>query len=402
MKKDHEQEEKQLQELQHNEADSYWKKIKRYKVAIFLTLAVIGIALSVTIGVQATSTNTFCASCHMMTPQALTWEASSHSSIKCKDCHINPGLQGTIDAKIGGLYELYHMVTDSYGTPIRMHYEIPNENCTQCHNMNNRDVSPSGDLIVDHFIHDEKEISCVTCHDGVAHGKVSELRITYRSDFERWDENLAAYYMNPENPYSNPQMDKCMDCHELRNAPLTCETCHTTGMVPDDHKDANFLNKQHGRLAAEDLASCHTCHSNMSDHPIKEFQDKKQYTQFLNPDRNGTQMTVRQYAQTNTFCIDCHSQAPESHGRPTFFINHGGLVEDNRDGCLTCHANERASTSPVTSVTCASCHSGGHPTEWQRRHPTPIAPNQRIDLTCLECHVEQTCTSCHVDAKREQ
>ncbi|MCT8137712.1 NapC/NirT family cytochrome c [Anaerobacillus sp. CMMVII] len=398
MDKDQEQERKQREELQGD--DKYRQSLKRIKVATIALIIVIGLALSVNIGVNATSTNSFCSSCHMMTPQALTWEASSHSSIDCKDCHIKSGIEGKIEAKIGGLYELYHMVTDSYGTPIRMKELIPNENCQKCHNMGTRDVSASGDIIVDHLIHDEKEVFCVTCHAGVAHGKVSENRVTYRTDFDLWDEDLANHFMT-DTKYVKPQMEKCMDCHELKQAPLTCETCHTTGMLPTDHKEKDFVTKQHGSLAEKDLLSCDSCHSYMSEKKIKELQEQKSYTKFLTTDPVDKSMTVQQYAKQNTFCSDCHSERPESHKSATYFLNHGKRVSENEQQCLTCHENDRYTQNTISNITCASCHPSGHNPNWEQRHPTPLSATQKFERTCLSCHVEETCTSCHVDANRK-
>ncbi|OIJ22344.1 hypothetical protein BKP45_06815 [Anaerobacillus alkalidiazotrophicus] len=403
MKNDHDQEEKQLQELGAESSDAYRKKLKIIKVATFFFIGLVGLALSVTIGVQATSTNTFCASCHMMQPQVLTWEASSHSSVNCKDCHIKPGLEGTVEAKIGGLWELYHTITDTYVAPIRMPSLIPDESCTKCHNMENRKVTSSGDIISEHGIHADKEVKCVTCHAGVAHGKVSERRVTFKSDFEHWDETLGAYMMS-YSKYTAPQKATCMDCHELKRAPLTCEACHSTGMFPIDHEDKDFLTKNHGKLSEEELLTCHSCHSFQSKNPIKELKDKTYYTKFILSEPDHQQIPVQEYAKTNTFCADCHSQSPDSHQAKGFFSKHGTFVNENKDGCLTCHDYDKSSQSqsPVTNVTCATCHSGGHPDQWQQKHPTPLSPEPKFDRTCLSCHVEQTCTSCHIDGRKEE
>jgi nitrate/TMAO reductase-like tetraheme cytochrome c subunit len=398
LKKDDEQHIKQSAELQSE--DKYLKSLRRIKIATLAVIGLIALALSVNIGVHATSTSTFCVSCHMMTPQAHTWEASSHSSIDCADCHIAPGIENTVKAKINGLYELYHTVTDSYGTPIRMKELIPNATCEKCHNMENRNVTTSGDIIVEHQIHDEKEVHCVTCHDGVAHGKVSENRITYRSDFERWNADLAANFMK-DSKYVNPQMDKCIDCHELRKAPTTCETCHSTGMIPVDHKEAGFLTKEHGTLAEEDLLSCHSCHSMMSKNPIKELQEQKHYSKYLT-NFDETSLTVQQYAKKNTFCADCHRERPLSHISSSYFLDHGKRVGENEQQCLTCHENDRFTEKTVSNISCATCHPSTHSNNnWRQKHPVPIHSNTKYEKSCLSCHVEESCSTCH-DPLREK
>jgi nitrate/TMAO reductase-like tetraheme cytochrome c subunit len=387
------------QKLEFEPEHRYSKALKKFKVATILVVGVILLALSLNFGVHATSTSTFCSSCHMMAPQALTWEVSSHSSVECKDCHIAPGVDNLVEAKIGGLRELYHTVTDSYVAPIRMPSLIPNESCLKCHNLSNRPVTTSGDIIIDHNIHEEKEIKCVTCHDGVAHGKVSERRVTYKSDYERWNAQVAERFMS-DKKYTRPKMEKCMDCHELRNAPLTCATCHSTEMLPEDHRTQEFIKGGHGLIASEELMYCESCHSYMSNKVIKEFQEETHYQKYINSDKDEKKLSVQQYAKTNTFCIDCHSDRPKSHQSATFFFSHGKNATDEKGNCLTCHDNSRISESPVTKVTCASCHPSNHQHEWKQKHPVPISYTQKFDQSCLSCHVETSCSKCHTYGNR--
>ena len=53
--------------------------------------------------VEATSSSTFCGSCHEMNPEANTWKASSHSQVACKECHIQDGVVNYAKAKMNGL-----------------------------------------------------------------------------------------------------------------------------------------------------------------------------------------------------------------------------------------------------------------------------------------------------------
>ncbi|QOY36250.1 NapC/NirT family cytochrome c [Anaerobacillus isosaccharinicus] len=376
------------------------KKLKIIKFMTVLIIIIVGAAFILKIGVHATSSSSFCANCHSMKPQVLTWEASSHSQVECVQCHVQPGLENLAKQKAGGIKQLYHTITDNYIAPIRMPSYIPNESCTACHNMSNRDVSTSGDIVIDHDIHETKEVACVTCHDGVAHGKVSEKRVTYKSDYQRWNETLAKRFMKDEKSV-RPVMSKCMDCHELRGAPLTCETCHTTGMLPETHEEDDFLKGKHGNLASQDLMYCESCHSYMSKNPIKEFREQTNYMKYINSDTIEKLFTVQQYAKTNTYCITCHSVRPNSHNDRLFLMNHGRLADETKDTCFTCHENQAFSETPVTNISCSSCHPSNHKSEWKRRHPVPIPDNQKFEKTCLNCHVETTCTKCHTVSKRE-
>ena len=47
----------------------------------------------------------FCTTCHTMIPQHKAFDASSHSDVACGECHVAPGLQGWVKAKLAGTQE---------------------------------------------------------------------------------------------------------------------------------------------------------------------------------------------------------------------------------------------------------------------------------------------------------
>lgn len=378
------------------------RRAKKIKIIKFMTVLIFSIAAAafiLKIGAHATSSPTFCATCHNMSPQVYTWKASSHSEVTCTDCHIAPGVENLVKEKGNGIKQLYYTITDSYLAPIRMPSLIPDESCLTCHNMERRHVSASGDIIIDHEIHEKKGVACVTCHDGVAHGKVADRRVTYKSDYAKWNEMLAKRFME-DTKYTRPQMDKCMDCHELKGAPLTCETCHSTSMLPEEHKSKDFITKEHMQQAKEDILYCNTCHSYTSKKQVDELKGKKAYISYLSDEKSeGINVSVVQYAKTNDYCRDCHGIRPESHNQERFLMFHGLIATENKEKCMTCHDNQIISDAPVTNVGCASCHPSSHSQAWKERHPVPISSNQKYDKTCTRCHVEASCTRCHASGK---
>lgn len=383
------------------EEQSKDKKIKLFKALTVLILTGVGIYFILTIGVHATSSPAFCATCHNMSPQVYTWQASSHSGIGCTDCHIAPGVENLVREKANGVKQLYYKVTDSYLAPIRMPNLIPNEACQTCHNMELRHVSASGDIIIDHEIHEIKDIACVACHDGVAHGKVSERRVTFRSDYARWNDMLARRFME-DTKYTRPQMETCMDCHELMRAPLECAVCHETGMLPEEHKAKDFIAVGHMQQARDDIYYCDFCHSYTTKNQVEGLQGKAAYLSYMSGEApNGVTVTAEQYAKTNDYCRDCHGIRPDSHKQNLFLMNHGRIASNNTDRCMTCHDFRIVSDAPVTNVGCASCHPSSHPGPWKDRHPVPIMPNQKLEQSCMQCHVEARCTSCHAYARRD-
>jgi len=368
---------------------------KLLKGATLIIFFLVLLVLLSFVGVETTSTSTFCSSCHEMKPEYYTWKASTHSEVDCVSCHIEPGAQNLVKAKADGLKELYKTVTDSYISPIIMPREIPDAACESCHNMSKRKVTPTGDLIIPHEKHIEKRVACVQCHSGVAHGKIATRKITYNTDYGRWDADLGRSVMN-DIKYTNPTMETCIDCHKARKASVKCETCHTTGMLPDSHLDEKFKLKSHGQEARKDVEECHTCHGYMSDKKIDGFDETPSYMHYIDSEKKMNRpMTVSKYAKENTFCKDCHSERPASHTK-LFASSHGKLASVQQETCATCHSYQKTSDSVATTIACASCHPSSHKNNvWRVRHPIPLAVNQKLTKTCYQCHSVNTCSNCH-------
>ncbi|MEH7504206.1 NapC/NirT family cytochrome c [Neobacillus drentensis] len=369
----------------------------RYKLFKYLTLTVLFLAIFFGlgfIGLETTSSSKFCSSCHEMKPQYYTWKASSHSEVECDSCHIGPGADKYLKAKGNGIQELYKKQTDTYLAPIKMPNLIPDEACESCHNMKSRDVTPSGDIIIPHSKHKTEGIKCVQCHSGTAHGEISDRKVTYKSDYGKWDEKLGTMLMS-DKKFTSPQMDTCMECHEARKATLECKACHETSMVPKTHKTQTFKTGGHGKIQPSELKKCEQCHSYMSSEKYDLFKEDPSYTKFLkNETTNSNNVSVSQYAKTNTFCKKCHGKRPESHKIASFETKHGSISKDTQK-CFICHSNRITSDSPVTTVQCASCHPSSHGDTFKEKHPFKLAENQKYDKSCLKCHVEKTCSKCH-------
>jgi nitrate/TMAO reductase-like tetraheme cytochrome c subunit len=373
-----------------------YKLFKRLTVAVFFIVVFFSLGL---IGVETTSSSEFCSSCHEMKPQYYTLKASSHSEVECASCHVEPGVENYAKAKANGVVELYKKQTDTYLAPIKMPNLIPDESCERCHNMNARSVTPSGDIIIPHDKHKTEGIECVQCHSGTAHGEVSDRKMTYKSDYEKWNQKLGTHVMS-DTKYIRPQMGTCMECHKVQKAPLECTACHESTMVPENHKTEKFKAGGHGKIEPSDLENCEKCHSYMSSVEYDLFKDDPVFQKYLKKEENSDtgNVTVQTYAKTNTFCKDCHGERPESHKRYSFMTEHGRLSKDTKT-CLTCHDNRILSDSPVTQVQCATCHPSSHKGWAKDRHPVKLSANQKFNKTCLTCHVEETCTKCHRDGK---
>jgi len=80
----------------------------------------------------------FCASCHVMTPEARAFDQGPHAGILCVDCHVGDGARGFLKSKMQGTHQLYLVLTDKVETPIKTAIAsgkmVPSaETCEACH-----------------------------------------------------------------------------------------------------------------------------------------------------------------------------------------------------------------------------------------------------------------------------
>lgn len=114
----------------------------QFKLTIFFSIATVVFVLLITIatikGFEFTESTMFCGElCHVvMKPEHTAWGNSPHAKVKCVECHVGPGAEWYVKAKISGLRQVWAVLTHSYPSPI----ETPIENlrpardtCEHCH-----------------------------------------------------------------------------------------------------------------------------------------------------------------------------------------------------------------------------------------------------------------------------
>ncbi|MDP4162448.1 MAG: NapC/NirT family cytochrome c [Bacillota bacterium] len=369
-----------------------YKLIKGVTLILLFLVALFSVGL---FGLHSTSSSTFCASCHEMKPEYYTLKASAHSEVACESCHVAPGVNNLAKEKANGIVELIKKETNQYSAPIQMPKDIPNSACESCHNMRTRQVTPSGDIIIPHGKHLDKNIKCVECHSGVAHGKIAERNVTFKTDYSKWDETLGKSMMS-DVKFTSPKMETCIECHQARDVSTACKTCHTTGMKPKSHLQPNFKTGLHGKIAEKNVKKCHSCHQYMSDQDIQGLEDTPASQQFLAGGKiQNHSLPAQEYAKENTFCKNCHMQRPPSHVKG--FVNlHGAIAKKSTQKCLACHDYLNTGFNKTTNITCSSCHPAMHAgNDFRARHPIPLPPGQKPIEMCYTCHNKPKCTSCH-------
>ena len=272
--------------------------------------------------------NKECLGCHEMNPEIATWKISSHSKIPCTACHnVNPA---DYQSKIG-----------LNQRPIKMTTAIHNSVCEQCHTVN-RDVTPSGDLIVPHQKHSAAGVTCVKCHAGVVHAKIAERGITAEgtlSDYNAWNESAAKKLSIRF--YTQPDMWTCINCHKAANVTRRCGACHTT--IPDlpSHNSSTWQS-DHGKIARANVGECTKCH-------VTPGQ-----AMFITP---TTGDKAADFARAQSFCFTCHNQRPKMHTNTWLRIHPENTIEKGNQNCFTCHdRNQPTKGSNITGTYCNQCH----------------------------------------------
>jgi len=104
--------------------------------ATALNIAILGTASYK--GIEYMDSSKFCGlTCHTpMAPEYAAFLNSPHSRVGCAQCHVGPGAEGFVRAKLSGLHQVYGVVFDNFSRPIPSPVEAlrpARETCEECH-----------------------------------------------------------------------------------------------------------------------------------------------------------------------------------------------------------------------------------------------------------------------------
>ena len=183
----------------------------------------------------------------------------------------------------------------------------------------------SDEVLFSHLAHVDAGLDCAECHVGA----------------EATDRALPAV-----------TMASCMACHESREQPNECATCHSevdrSWRPPSHDLGWERLHGHASRTCAGDPArECSTCHDERT-------------------------------------CADCHLVTPpRSHDHAFRTRTHGFHASLDRDSCSTCHEPD----------TCSQCHLSTTP-----RSHAPATFGGAVSMHCIGCHLpleDNGCSVCH-------
>jgi nitrate/TMAO reductase-like tetraheme cytochrome c subunit len=359
----------------------------RPQLVVWMGVIVLVAILFTAFSTIATTTNWFCTEpCHMVHyDNTLAFNAGSHVKQSCGACHepLNGSPLHFILMKLEVTPDLIPTIAGTFSLPMNENHSVafamPEEQCTQCHNLANRTVNPSAGIIINHDVHTGAGISCTSCHNRVAH---PEENVTYTLEGDRTHENWMS-------------MSSCFRCHSAEAgsaAPGECAACHPAdfNLVPATHAAPGWyqeFGESGGHAVAGSEEASRVAGAVAWAEGLEEIE--KSETVELGYERS---VNACYTCHTRQFCTDCHGV--EMPHPADFATNHGDAGQANPTACATCHARSEAET--VGTEFCNACH---HPLSvptmsWLDQHY--VAVRQTGAAPCLECHNPRYCSACHV------
>lgn len=344
------------------------------------------------ISVEATSRSSFCNSCHIMEPYYASWKTSSHGDVECFECHIAPGVQNLVDAKLNGLGQVVDDVLNR--TSHKPSASVSELSCTRsgCHSVET--LSNHG---IDNgrfkFRHDKHlgakhlgvEITCGTCHSHVRGDTHFEVNTTVciTCHLVARDKGQPVAYSTDEGQTflfaarsgaavvagADPAHEPGSAANGGKVPPANCTACHEP---PEGEVEFKGLRFDHAEFLAYGT-DCESCHQGVTATP-PAIDDGR--------------------------CLECHSFGLErSLGSREMHRVH--TLGRHKIECSSCHGAVRhgpqARTASMEHFDCGRCHMNQH--EIQRDTyfhmgesphspdgPAPVSPMFLAHADCTACH----------------
>ncbi len=303
------------------------KKKEAKKFLLILSIVFLFFLLLLVSLLALSSQSSFCPTCHLIKEDYLSWKKSSHSQISCISCHHQRGYFSYLTFQLKKIKNLSSFLFNSYQKPLTT--KVLNESCLSCHPAIIEISKESGKIKVSHKEFTNAGYLCTDCHSASFHPIKGRVR-------------------------NYPNMDKCFQCHNGKNASAHCNLCHMEKIskkIKSSTKSPYLLT--HGSADKKlhsmgNLETCSICH-------------------------------------TVNFCSKCHRKTKMPHPAEWGYY-HGIWGKQTSEDCYSCHSKKY----------CIKCHilPMPHPKEFLPSHGK-IAVNIGFEI-CFRCHVIETCEFCHV------
>ena len=344
---------------------------------VALAIPVLALAAGLTFkAVHYMDSTEFCGNaCHkVMEPEYTAFQRSPHVRVGCAGCHIGPGAEWFVKAKISGSWQLIAVAFDLYPRPIPtpVHSLRPsNGTCEQCH----WPTKFVGERLKvrTHFLDDEANTEVKTAlmvkvggsAGGESHGIHWHVDpnhiIRYLSDEKRetiYDIELTDKKAGTTKVFKGPEaapagsewrtMD-CVDCHNrpahnFRSPEYEVDLAMVEGRID---RTLPFIRREGVRILTEKEYASHDEARAGIAAAVKEFYAKNY------PDRAGS-AEVEQAGKTLGDAY-CWNNFP--HMRVVWNTYPSHLGHQQSPGCFRCHDNKHKSEDgEKVSKKCGTCH----------------------------------------------
>ncbi|MDD2273715.1 MAG: NapC/NirT family cytochrome c [Desulfuromonadaceae bacterium] len=395
----------------------------KLKLTIFFILASIGFMLIVGIaaikGYEFTESTTFCGElCHVpMEPEFVAWKNSPHAKVKCVECHVGPGAQWYVKAKISGLRQLWVMANHSWPTPI----QTPVENlrparatCERCHwpekfyagrqkifyhYADNKENTPAEiDMLLRiggtpmtpnamgiHW-HIGREVRYIAADK-------KRLEIPYIA--VKGSDGKIVEYMDPAKPLSKDDIanseKRLMDCIDCHNKPT--HIYHSPSEEMDQHFASNTIDRNIPFLKKVAIELLEKPYKSADEATVAIEAGIKNYYLKNYPDVFSKQGAALTRAISEINAIYKRNYFPRMNVSWSTYPNHIGHFHS--PGCFRCHDGKHKSPEGrLISKDCNLCHTilgqtqGNIPKEKPINsfaHPVDIG-DDLYKTNCSECH----------------
>lgn len=355
------------------------KESTRGVLVTFVALAIPVLALAAGLTFKAVhymDSTEFCGmACHkVMQPEYTAFQRSPHARVGCAGCHIGPGAQWFVKAKISGSWQLIAVAFDLYPRPIPtpVHSLRPaNGTCEQCH-------WPTKYIgqrlkVRTHFADDEQNTEQKTAlmvkvggeQDGTSHGIHWHVDpnhvLRYRADPSRekiYEIELTDKTEGSKKLFKSDEaapaglewrtMD-CVDCHNrpshiYNSAPFEVDLAISQGRID---RTLPFIKREGVRILTETQYPSHDAARAGISAAVKAFYAKNYPDLAASP-------AVEQAGKALGDAY-CWNNFPQMKVVWNTYPNH--LGHQDSPGCFRCHDNKhKTDTGEKIGKKCGTCH----------------------------------------------
>lgn len=394
-------------------------------VIIIWTIGTAIFLLSTTVGTykayQETESVEFCGQvCHsVMQPEFTAYQVSPHARVECVACHIGPGAEWFVQAKLSGLRQVIRTLNNSFARPIKtpIHNLRPaRDTCEQCHWPDKffgarKDLNP-------HFLSDEENspypismlinIGGENPNSGKAEGIHwhTSMKVDYIArDYERTDiawvrvthENgTTVEYHHSDDPLEPEAIladsVRTMDCIDCHNRPS--HNYRSPNRMVDGFMSVGEIDRSLPYIKREAVLALEGEYETTAD-AMKGIHDKlwgfydEEYEDLARERKVSVEATISAVQK-----IYSQNFFPEMKVNWKAYPDHIGHTEYL--GCFRCHGGALETDSgEIITKDCNACHTilaQGDNTEQMMsltglrfEHPIDIDGEER-EVNCTECH----------------